>query len=364
MEDIIKDFEKMGVIEKCSSKWNSPAILVSKKDTHGIKKDYRFVVDYRKVNEITEMTTSVIPLIEDVFTELGGNEYYSCIDLKNAFYFIEIREDQRDITAFTVGNFQYRFKRMGMGLALSPHTWTRAINLILGSLIGNGIFVYLDDVIIYGKTKKEHDEVLWKVMCLLQKHKLQLNIAKCTFYARVFPYLGHLISKEGSRPNPDKIRILREFLRPVNIRSLQSFLGMANYFRKYVKDFSKIAKPLTQLLKKEQPFIWGDQQKQAFEKLKTALTTEVILSFPDFSDTFYVQTDASQYAIGGVLMQRPGGEYFRPIYYFSRTLSETQQKYSCIERELLAICESVKAFRVYLYGKHFVITNHSPIFSD
>ncbi|RYE21911.1 MAG: hypothetical protein EOP45_08990, partial [Sphingobacteriaceae bacterium] len=362
MEDIVKDFEQQGIIEKCQSKWNSPAILVSKNDEFGTKTDHRFVVDYRKLNEITEISCSVMPLIEDVFAGLGGNSYYTCIDLKHAFYHLNVKKSQRDYTSFSVGNFQYRFIRMPMGLATAPLSWQKTVNLIFDKLIGKGVYVYLDDVIIYAKTKEEHDKILWEVMDLLEEHNLQLNITKCTFYAKTFEYLGHIISKDGTRVNPKKVEVINNFPRPITVRHIQSFLGMCNYFRKYVKDFSKVSKPLTLLLKKETPFIWTDSQQKAFEHLKKALSTEVVLSFPDFSDLFYVSTDASNVAIGAVLMQKPGGGAYRPIYYFSRTLNDAQRRYSTIEKELLAIVEAVKTFRVYLYGRFFVLlTDHKPL---
>ena len=209
LREFVNDYERQGIIEKCQSAYNSPALLVMKKDEFGGTTDYRFVVDYRKLNEVIEIENFPIPLIDDILNGLSGCSYFTTLDLKGAFHQIVIDEASRDYTAFTAGNFQYRWVRMPMGLATAPLTWQRAINTILASypknggesLIGNGVYVYLDDVIIYSKTKDEHDKLLLRVMTLLKEHNLQLKISKCVFYAKEF---GHIISKDGMRANPKK----------------------------------------------------------------------------------------------------------------------------------------------------------------
>lgn len=319
------------------------------------------VVDYRKLNQISEIENFPIPLIDDILTQLSGSTYYTTLDIKGAFHQLLVDEGSRDYTAFTAGNFQYRWVRMPLGLASAPLTWQRAINTILCDHIGKGVHVYLDDVIIHAKTREEHDKILWEIMKILEKHKLQLKISKCHFYAKKFEYLGHIISESGIKANPKKIQAIKEYPRPKNMKEIQSFLGLGSYFRRYVRNFSKISKPLSTLLKKEQPFIWTDIQQEAFDSLKTALAEQVILAFPNFSEVFYVTTDASDIAIGAMLSQ---GELpnDRPIYFFSRTLNDTQKNYSTIQKELLAIVEAIKAFRVYLYGRFFIlITNHKPL---
>lgn len=360
MAEIINDFEAQGIIEKCQSNFNSPAMLVPKKGTGG-KDDYRFVVDYRKLNMITEVENFPIPIIDDILNGLSGCEYFSTMDLKGGFYQLEINRSSRNFTAFSANNFQYRFCRLPMGLSNSPAFFQRCVNTILEKLIGKGVYVYLDDVIVYSKTLEEHNKIMLEAMELLKASNLQLKIEKCIFYAKNFEYLGHIVSKDGMKANPKKVEVIRNFPRPINIKQIQSFLGLCNYFRRYVKDFSKICKPLTTLLKKELPFLWTDVQQRSFEALKKALAEEVTLAFPNFEEIFYVTTDASDIAIGGCLSQfTPPND--RPIYFFSRTLSDTQRRYSTIEKELLAIVESIKAFRVYLYGRFFIlITDHKPL---
>lgn len=361
LQEIVEEYEKQGIVEKCQSPYNSPALIIPKKDEEGEKAEYRFVVDYKKLNEQTEIQDFPIPLIDDILSSFNQCEFYSKIDIKGAFHEIKLAESSRDYTAFQAGNFKYRWLRMPMGLASSPATFQRAINTILADLIGRGVFVYLDDVIIYAKTREEHDKILREVMTRLRENNLQLKISKCIFFASEFAYLGQIISKNGIRKNPQKTQVIRDYAIPTDQKKLQSYLGLCSYFRRYVRNFSTIAKPLTTLLKKEQPFIWTHREQKSFDDLKKALTEDVLLSFPDFDKLFYVTTDASGSGIGGMLSQ---GDlpHDKPIHFFSKTLSETQRNYSVIERELLAIIEAVKAFRVYLYGRYFVlITDHLPL---
>lgn len=274
---------------------------------------------------------------------------------------IMLNESSRDLTAFTAGHFQYRWVRMPMGLSEAPLTWQRAINTILINVIGRGVYIYLDDVIVYEKTIDEHNKSLNLVMQLLREHNLQLKISKCNFYAKKFEYLGFVISESGISANPRKIETIQNFPVPKNIKEVQSFLGILNYYRRFVKNFARIAKPLTMLCKQDLPFIWTDNTQNSFDTLKNALIGDVVLKFPNFEETFYVTTDASDVAIGAVLSQ---GELpnDRPIYFFSKTLNDCQRRYSTIQKELLAIVEAIKTFRVYLYGRFFIlITDHKTL---
>lgn len=208
LQDMITDYENQGIIEKCQSPFNSPAILVSKKDENNGKTDHRFVVDYRKLNEASEMFSFPIPLIDDILDGLSGCKIFTTLDIKGAFHQLTLEEDSRNYTAFTAGNFQYRWIRMPMGLSAAPLTWQRAINTILANLIGNGVYVYLDDVIVYAKDIDEHNKTLKKVMLCLKDNNLQLKISICNFFAKKFEYLGHVISDKGIKANPMKIEAI------------------------------------------------------------------------------------------------------------------------------------------------------------
>lgn len=361
LDEIIEDFEKQGIIEKCVSPYNSPALVLPKKVDAGGKSGYRFVVDYSKLNEITETENFPIPIIDDILDGLGGAKFFTTLDLKGAYYHIVLDEGSRDYTAFTVGNCKYRWIKMPMGLAAAPFTWTRAVSIIFRPLQGKGLYIYMDDLVVFGKTEEEHNERLRAVFELIKENNLTLKISKCIFYATAFEYLGHVVTVDGYKANPRKIEAIKNYPRPDTVKRVQRFLGMCGYFRRYVRNFAKIAKPLTLLLKKETPFIWTSNQQNAFDKLKSALAEEVMLEFPDFEQMFYVTVDASDVAIGAMLSQ---GELpnDRPLYFHSQTLTQTQRGYSTIQKELLAIVESFKVFRVYLYGRLFIlITDHKPL---
>lgn len=361
LAEILADYEKQGIIEKCQSDFNSPIMLLGKKDSTGSSDDYRLVVDYRKLNQIREIQNFPIPLIDDILNGLAGSLYYSCLDIKHAYWQIKLAdEESRNASAFSANHFQYRWLRMPMGLSTACQTWQKTINTILEPLIGKGVYVYLDDVIVYAKNKKEHDETLWNVMDLLKDHNLQLKITKCNLYAKEFEYLGHIISKEGIKANPKKVEVIHNYPRPRTVKHIQRFLGMCNYFRRYVRNYAKMAKPLTSLLRKETPFVLAEAQQKAFDALKKALAEEVTLAFPT-DEQLYVTCDSSSHSIGAMLSvgELPND---RPIYFFSKTLNDVQKRYSTIERELLAIVEAIKAFRVYLYGRFFIlITDHKPL---
>lgn len=189
MNEIVQDYENQGLIEKCHSNWNSPAILVKKKDDFGTNTDFRFVVDYRKLNEITEIQNFPIPNIDDIFNDLGGSKYFTTLDVKGAFHQIHMDDDSKDYTAFTANNSKYRWARMPMGLASAPLTWQRAVIIIFGKLMcRRGLRIYLDDLIGFARTKKGHDELLIEVMILLKENNIQLKIEKCVFYARKFEF--------------------------------------------------------------------------------------------------------------------------------------------------------------------------------
>lgn len=357
LAEVLEDHEKQGIIEKCDySPFNIPIILLRKKDLTGsISDKWRLVLDFRALNRNTIEEPWPMPRIQDILNSLGGSNYFSLLDLKGAFFQIRMAEDSKNYTAFTANNFRYRFIRMPFGLSNSPRRWQSTINTIFREYLGKGVQCYLDDVVVFHKVKQGHNELLWKVLNLIKENNLQLKISKCTFFARHFEYLGYIIDQGKTYPNPKKIEITKRFPRPLTVKNIMSFLGMAGYFRMYVPNFSGIVKPLT-MLKKDVPFVWTHTQQEAFDKLKEALATRVMLNLLDWDSLFYLTTDASYYAIGAMLSQiTPTGE--RPIYFYSKTLNEAQRRYSVIELELLAVVESIKAFKLYLYGRTFVVVS-------
>ncbi|XP_055308499.1 uncharacterized protein LOC129572548 [Sitodiplosis mosellana] len=303
LDKMIADLERQGIIEKCQSPYNSPCFLVPKKREDSDAIEPRLVCDHKKLNAVTEINHFPIPLIDDILNSLHGAKIFTTLDIKGAYYQIVMDVNSRDLTAFTAGKYQYRWCRMPMGLGTSAQTWQYTINIILSDLIGHGIYVYLDDVLIYAPTQEEHDKLLREVLERLRKFSFQLKISKCKFYVRKFEYLGHIVSEHGMSPNPRNVAAIVNYPIPKTLKAIQSFLGMCGYYRKYVQDYAQIAKPITMLTKNGMKIIWTPNCNEAFEKLKHILASDVTLKFPDFQKLFYVTTDASDVSISGVISQ-------------------------------------------------------------
>lgn len=357
----IADLHQQGIIEPSFSPWNSPLIIVKKKDDRDGNKQFRLVVDFRNVNEVTAEQTFPIPLVEEILDLLGGSKYFSTLDLHNAYYQIQLHKDDRKFTAFQTNRGKFQFTKMAMGLKSSAMTWQQAINIALASILGTGAYSYLDDIIIYAETLEKHIKKLKDVFTCLRTHKFKLKIEKSNFLNKEISYLGHIVSEHGTKPDPEKMRAIHSFPQPKTVNEMQRFLGCCNYYRKYIKNYANITRPLSNLTKKEAIYIWTENCEEAFTILKKALTSEPLLIFPNFKEIFIVTCDASDVAIGAVLSQGiiPND---KPVQFYSKTLNETQTRYPTIEKELMAIVMAVENFRHYLYGRRFIIyTDHRPL---
>ena len=227
------------------------------------------------------------------------------------------------------------------------------MNKILSGLQAVELYIYMDDVIIFADSIRSHQIKLEKFFARIQAARLTLQPEKCLFLRREVTYLAHKITEKGVSPDPLKTVAVREFPCPKNVKNIKAFLGLAGYYRRFVPQFANLSKPLTTFLKKNTPFIWGDNQEKAFSTLKNILCSEPILHYPNFSEPFLLTTDASNVALGCVLSQGKIGQDF-PIAYASRTLNDAEQKYSTTEKEFLGIIFALKYFRPYLYGGHKV----------
>lgn len=353
---------KQDIITESKSPYNSPLLVVPKKDDASGQKKHRVVVDFRQLNNKTPKDNYPLPNIEDIFDQLGKARYFSAFDLASGFHQIKLDPKTRHKTAFSTPHGHFEYKRLAFGLKNAPPSFQRMMDRALVGLLGNGIFVYLDDIIVCGKTLEEHNENLRKLFQRLREVGLKLQPDKCEFLAPELAYLGHVITPNGIKPNPFKIQAVSCFPQPTNTKQVKQFLGLAGYYRKFIKDFSKIARPLNQLLIKNRVFIFTTECRVAFETLRTILCSSDVLMFPDFSKPFYLTSDASDFAIGGVLEQLDDKNQRRPVAYASRTLNSAEQNYSTIEKELLAIVWLVKHYRPYLYGRKFIIrTDHQPL---
>lgn len=302
-----------------------------------------------------------IPNITDVLDKLGRCHYFTVLDLASGFYQVEMNPADVPKTAFNVENGHFEFVRMPMGLKNSPSTFQRVMDNVLKGLQNKICLVYLDDIIIFSTSLQEHMVNLEKVLKRLRDSNFKVQLDKSEFLKLETTYLGHVISGEGIKPNPDKIAAIEKYPLPKTIKQIKQFLGLIGYYRKFIPDFARLTKPLTNCLKKRNKINIDSNYINCFENCKKLLTNDPILQYPDFSKDFILTTDASNYAIGAVLSQGPIGSD-KPICYASRTLNDSECNYSTIEKELLAIVWATKYFRPYLFGRKFkILTDHKPL---
>ena len=362
--EVNKQINKMltdGIIKPSQSPWSSPIWIVPKKsDASGIKK-WRIVVDYRKLNEKTIDDRYPIPNIEDILDKLGKCNYFTTLDLASGFHQIEMNKNSIQKTAFNVENGHYEYLRMPFGLKNAPATFQRVMDHVLRDLQNKICLVYMDDIIIFSTSLQEHISNLKQVFQKLRDLKLKIQLDKSEFLKQNVEFLGHVITPQGIKPNPNKIKAIQKFPLPSTAKEIKSFLGLLGFYRKFIKDFAKITKSFTRCLKKGEKIVHTPEYLEAFERCKNILSNGPLLQYPDFDKPFILTTDASNYAIGAVLSQGPLGSD-KPIAFASRTLNAAEQNYSTIEKELLSCVNFTKYFRPYLFGRKFtIITDHKPL---
>ena len=364
----IDEMQCHNIIRESASPYAAPVVMTTKKDG-----DPRFCVDYRKLNQVTVKDRYPLPRIDDTIDALHGAQFFTTLDLFSGYWQIEIDEPDKHKTAFVCEYGQYEFNRMPFGLTNAPSTFQRLMNRILKPVLYESVLVYLDDIIVFSKTVDEHIEHIAAVFKILAENGLKLKAKKCDFFKTKIDYLGHVVSSEGVAPDEKKVQSILNYPEPRNQKEVSSFLGLAGYYRKFVRAFADMAHPLTSLTRKDAEWKWGDEQKDAFNRIKCCLTSKPILRYPDFTRDFIVHTDASGYGIGAVLaqMQRPpqsddsSGETDEVevvIAYTSKHLDDRQCKWSTTEKEAFAIVHAIDVFKPYLYGSKFtVFTDHRPL---
>ena len=364
LKTVIDQLERSNQIRPSHSPWSSPVLLIKKKDGN-----YRFVVDYRKLNSITHKDSFPIPTIESTLQQLAGNCYFSKLDLRSGYFQIPISGKDKPKTAFITTTGLWEFNVLPMGLTNAPPSFQR----IMYNLIVNGreqyCLVYLDDIIIFSRTFIDHLIHLDEILSILDKHRFQLNPSKCSIMKKRIDYLGHSINEHGITPLHDNIKAIRELPMPDHptLKQANEFIGGLGFYRKFIKNFSKIAAPIhrvTNLTKNNKHnFIWGDEQRQAVKQLKEIITgPELVLDFPDPALPYTLSTDASKVGLGGVLKQTTEDGKIKIIYYLSRVLSKSESRYSTTELEALAMVWAITKLRSYLLGNEFKVeTDHCPL---
>lgn len=357
IDNEIAAMERDGVIEPSHSPWNSPIVLTKKKDG-----GYRFCIDFREVNKVSEPDAYPLPQITATLDKLRGARYLTTLDLKQGYWQVPLSPASRPITAFTVpGRGLRQFRVMPFGLHAAPATFQRLLDHVLGPELEPYVFVYLDDIIIVNRTFEEHLQTLEEVFRRLRGARLRINTEKCQFCRTSLKYLGHVVDQQGIRTDPAKTSAVANWPTPTTIRQIRRFLGMASWYRRFVENFSTIAAPLTRLTRKNVRWTWGAKEDTAFQTLKQALISVPVLACPDFTKKFILQTDASNEGLGAVLTQNfEEGE--RVIAYASRTLNQAERNYSATELECLAVVWGIHRMRDYLEGYTFtVLTDHQSL---
>jgi hypothetical protein len=347
---------KVGVIERTCSPYNSTTVIVKKKGG-GV----RICLNAKNINRRCHLQRFPIRNIQDILNGLGGAKYFTTLDIRQAYWHVPLAEDSKPVTAFEILNKQYRYTVMCYGLKSAPAIFS---DLMDRMVTGCEAFAtnYLDDVLIFSRTFVEHLRHLECVFQRLEEYKLSLNPEKCLFFRKNLLYLGFIITPDGIKPDPMKITAIQGLHPPTDVSTLRSFLGLVNFYKKFVKDFSKICVPLTHLLHKNVEYKWTEECQASFDMLKQALVSEPILAYPQWDKGFILYTDSSGYQFGGILSQvhEDGEEHV--ISYASRTMTEGERKWSITEKELAALVFSVKAFQHYTYGNPVrIVTDHKAL---
>ena len=292
-----------GILKESKSPYTSPIMIVPKKMDASGQRKFRVVVDFTTLNEKVIGDAYPLPNITEILDHLGKGQYFSVFGLVSGFHQVETHPEDRNKTAFSTPKGHFEYMRMPMGIKNAPATFQRLMDNVITGMHGTEAFIYLDDIILHSESLEDHDIKVRRLFSRLRWANLKLQPDKCDFLRTEVAYLGHIIGREGVRPNPDKITAIKNFPIPKTVKAIRQFLGLSGYYRRFIKDYAQLAKPLTDLLKKEVEFTWGNEQVRSFRKLRRYLCKHPILQYPDFSKTFKLTTDASEHAIGAVLTQ-------------------------------------------------------------
>ena len=339
----LQELQDKGFIRPSASPWGAPALFVKKKDG-----SMRMCIDYRQLNKVTIKNKYPLPRIDDLFDQLRGSTFFSKIDLRSGYHQLRVKDADVPKTAFRTRYGHYEFLVMPFGLTNAPAVFMDLMNRVFRPYLDQFVIVFIDDILIYSSTQEEHEQHLRIILQTLREHKLYAKFSKCEFWLTEVKFLGHVISKEGIAVDPSKVEAVLNWKQPRNIPEIRSFLGLAGYYRRFIKDFSKLAGPMTKLTRKGVKFEWDDVCEESFQEMKTRLTTSPVLIIPERGVGYVVYTDASLQGLGGVLMQSE-----KVVAYASRQLKTHEKNYPTHDLELAAIIHALKLWRHYLYGERF-----------
>ena len=346
-----------GIIEESTSPYSFPLLVVPKKNGK-----HRVVTDFRKLNDASIKNAYPLPHIHHLLDQLKDAHYVTSLDLLSGFLQIPLDEDSKKYCAFSLRANHYQYTRMCFGLHSAPASFQAIMNKILKNVLYKFAYVYLDDVLVASKTFEEHLDHLQEVFMLLSQAGFKINWEKSHFIQRETEYLGFVVGGSKISVSPSKTEALQAFPAPNSLKTLRSFLGLANWYRRFVPNMATLASPLTKLLQKNVPFTWGPEQERSFKEIKDHLCSVPKLYCPDFSKEFEIWTDASGVGIGGVILQRGEDGLEHPVAFTSKTLSRAERNYSVTERECYAVIYCLETFKQYVQGSHVTVyTDHSSL---
>jgi hypothetical protein len=357
LREWLKEMLRTGKIRRSTSPAGSPILFVPKPNGRGL----RLCVDYRGINRVTIPNRYPLPLMQELQDRTQGAQFFTKMDLKNGFHLIRIREGDEWKTAFRTRYGLYEFMVMPFGLTNAPATFQDMMNHVFRDIIDLGLLVYMDDLLVYAKTKPEHDEIVREVLSRLQANGLAVSAEKCVWGVTEVEFLGYIIGRDGIKMSAEKVEAVLEWKSPSSLTEVQSFLGFANFYRRFIQNYSQVARPLTELTKSSaKNWKWTAEAETAFNELKTRFTSAPILAHFDPQKPVIIETDASDFALGAVLSQRDEENRLHPVAFHSRKFSPAEINYEIHDKELLAIVDSFKHWRRYCEGA----VHQVQVFSD
>jgi hypothetical protein len=356
MEAQVKELIELGFIQPSRSPYGAPVLFVKKPRSDKL----RLVIDHRGLNKLTVRNSFPLPRIDDMLDSLSGAQVFSSIDLRQAYHQIQLLPSDVPKTAFRTPMGHYEFLTLSFGLVNAPAVFQNIMNDLFRPYLRKFVVVYLDDILVYSNTPEEHAKHLRLVLDVLKKHQLTVSAEKCSFNQRQVLFLGHIVSADGVKVDQTKVAAVQQFPQPTDVHQLRSFLGMANYFRRFIPKYSQVVSPLTDLLKDGAVVQrdWGADHTAAFDQVKQLLCTAPVLALPDWQSTepFDMICDASYKGLSGVLLQKG-----QPVAYESRKLIPAERNYTPTEIEMLAVVHCCKKWRCYIEGRDVrVYTDHKP----
>lgn len=357
VEKEVKRMLDMGIIKQSRSPYSVPIVPVFKKNG-----DVRLCLDARKINEQIIPDRECPMTIETIFSKFEKIKCISTLDLRSGYWQVKLAEKSMDPCSFLINGRNYSFKRLPFGLNISGSEFQKSMDIVLGPLLQSFVTIYVDDILITSENESSHYEHIKMVLERFEKYNVTINIDKCQFFRKQVSFLGHIISTEGIKMDTDKIKTIQDFKTPSKKKEIQSYLGFLNFYRKYVKKFAHIIEPLIELTRNNVKWKWEEKHQRAFEESKKAFLNDVIIMFPDFSKPLYINTDASNVAIGGELYQILDNNERATLGYASRTLKSPETRYTTTEIEALALVYCCNKFRQYIVGHKTIIqTDHHAL---